>query len=40
MNSGMDQVFAKPFPILDLGKILKEESFIKEIPKHLSWDWI
>jgi hypothetical protein len=28
----MNQVFAKPIPILELGKILKED---KEIPKHL-----
>ena len=35
MKSGIDQVFPKPMPILQLGKILFDYNFIAEIPENL-----
>ena len=34
----IDQVFPKPMPIIQLGELLEELNFIKEIPKHLLKD--
>jgi CheY-like chemotaxis protein len=32
---GIDQVFPKPMPVLELGKLMQEHGFISRIPEHL-----
>lgn len=34
MNSGMDRVFPKPFPMRDFGKLIMNMNFIKEMPEQ------
>ena len=35
IDSGINEVYSKPMPILELGKILKETDFIDDIPARL-----
>ena len=32
---GMDKVYAKPFPVCELGLLLQDLNFINEIPAHI-----
>ena len=35
---GIDKVYVKPMPVVELGRLLKEMNFIENIPKHLLKD--
>lgn len=37
-DSGMNQVFPKPFPIKEFGKLLIDCNYLKEMPRNLRLD--
>ena len=35
LDSGMDRVYSKPFPINEFGKLLINHNFIDSLPSHI-----
>ena len=38
INSGMDKVYSKPFPIKEFGMLLMQMKYIQSVPEHLRLD--